>query len=225
VSSATRHPLHFRDGHLYLEVGGELWLLDTGAPVSFGDSENLAIGGATFRLESGLLNLDSARLSEFVGVECAGLLGGDVLSNFDIVLDQQSGSATLATDELGVPGHALPLERFLGIPIVPGRIGGKAHRFFFDTGAQLSYLDEAELAAFPEAGPVEDFHPSIGSFTTNTHQVDLSLGPHDFTLRCGSLPGLLGITLSMAGTSGILGNEILAGRVAGYFPRRGELVL
>jgi hypothetical protein len=29
----------------------------------------------------------------------------------------------------------------------------------------------------------------------------------------------------MAGTSGILGNEILAGRVAGYFPRRGELVL
>jgi hypothetical protein len=33
------------------------------------------------------------------------------------------------------------------------------------------------------------------------------------------------MTLMMAGTEGIIGNEILQDRVAGYFPRRQELVL
>ncbi|HNQ90149.1 MAG TPA: hypothetical protein PKM73_16145, partial [Verrucomicrobiota bacterium] len=38
-------PLRFKDGHLFVEIGGELWLLDTGAPTSFGTWRSLTISG------------------------------------------------------------------------------------------------------------------------------------------------------------------------------------
>ena len=49
-------------------------------------------------------------------------------------------------------------------------------------------------------------------FQTETHTVDIRVGKSSFRLRCGSLPGLLGMTLMMAGTEGILGNQIVAQR-------------
>ena len=58
----------------------------------------------------------------------------------------------------------------------------------------------------------------MGAFETDSHQVPVRVGEMDFTLRCGRLPALLGATLMMAGTHGIL-----AGRVVGYFPRRSIL--
>jgi hypothetical protein len=70
-----------------------------------------------------------------------------------------------------------------------------------------------------------DFYPGFGEFETATHHVPVSLGSLSETLRCGCLPGLLGMSLMMADTQGILGNAILYGRTAGYFPRRGILSL
>jgi hypothetical protein len=55
--------------------------------------------------------------------------------------------------------------------------------------------------------------------------VPVALGEVNYTLRCGTLPALLGMTLMMAGTAGIVGNAVLTGRTVGYFPRRCVLVL
>ena len=33
--------LHFNDGHLFVDLEGELWLFDTGAPSSFGDRKSV----------------------------------------------------------------------------------------------------------------------------------------------------------------------------------------
>jgi len=38
-------PLQFRNRHLFVQLGGELWLLDTGSPTSFGISSRLSIAG------------------------------------------------------------------------------------------------------------------------------------------------------------------------------------
>ena len=40
----------------------------------------------------------------------------------------------------------------MGIPIVTAQIGGRAYRMFFDTGAQISYLQSDALKTFPAAG-------------------------------------------------------------------------
>jgi len=95
----------------------------------------------------------------------------------------------------------------------------------FDTRHELSYFQDDSLSGFPEAGIVTDFYPGFGQFETQTYRLPVTIGETRLTLRCGSLPTLLGLTLSMAGTQGIVGNEILATRVVGYFPGRRLLVI
>jgi hypothetical protein len=217
--------LQHRDGHVFVELGGELWLLDTGAPTSFGTSRSLSIAGERFSLGTSYLGLTAGTLSQFVGVPCAGLLGADVLGRFDHILDAVGGTLSISTGEFSHSGQGVRLDDFMGIPIVSARVGSSDYRMFFDTGAQISYFQDNSLTEFPPAGSVTDFYPGVGQFQTDTHDVPLSLGGIAFTLRCGTLPDSLGMTLMMASTKGIVGNAILTNRTVGYFPRRRLMVL
>ncbi len=221
----TTLQLQFRDGHVFVVLDGKLWLLDTGAATSFGIPDELSIAGEQFRLGASYLGLTAAALSQLVGVPCVGLLGADVLGRFDHVFDTAGGTLTISTSELSHSGKSVHLAEFMGIPIVTAQIDGADHRMFFDTGAQISYLQDNSLANWPSAGSVTDFYPSVGQFETDTYEVQVSLGGVAFTLRCGALPDLLGATLMMADTVGIIGNAILSNRSVGYFPRRRALVL
>ncbi len=218
-------PLQLRDGHLFIELNGELWLLDTGAPSSFGTSRRLTIAGEQFSLGTSYLGLTAATLSQFVGVPCVGLLGADVLGRFDHLFDTTGGRLTVSSAELPHSGEPVHLDEFMGIPIVTACVDGRDFRMFFDTGAQISYFQDDSLAKFPSAGRVTDFYPGFGQFESDTHKVPVSLGGVSFTLRCGALPELLGMTLVMASTEGIVGNAILSNRSVGYFPRRRTLIL
>lgn len=216
-------PLILHDGHLFVELGENLWLFDTGAPTSFGDGGSVTLAGERFELDGDYMGLSAATLSGYVGVQCHGLLGADVLGCFDHLVDCPGGRLSVSREELAHSGHLVPLEEFMGIPIVSTEISGRESRMFFDTGAQVSYWQDNSLPGYPAAGRIPDFYPGVGAFETDTYQVPVSLENIDFTVRCGRLPALLGATLMMAGTNGILGNEILADRAVGYFPRRNAL--
>lgn len=218
-------PLQIKNGHLFLELDGNLWLFDTGAPTSFGGAENLAIEGETFNLDTSYMGLSAESLSSFVGVNCLGLIGADVIGRFDYLIDGIEGRLTVSKDELAHSGKPVTLSNFMDIPILTARVAGAARKFFFDTGAQISYFQDESLTDFPLRGTVTDFFPGIGQFQTSVYDVELAIGKHNFTLRCGALPGLLGMTLTLAGTEGIVGNEVLENRVTGYFPRRKQLCL
>lgn len=218
-------PLQLRDGQLFIDLGGQLWLLDTGAPTSFGASRSLAIAGERFELDTDYLGLAPESLSQFICVPCVGLLGADVLGRFDHILDTTASKLTLSTAELSHARQPVRLDEFMGIPIVTVQIGDRAYRMFFDTGAQISYLRSDARKTFPAAGTVTDFYPGVGQFETDTHDVQVSLEGIPFTLRCGTFPGHLGMSLSMAGTEGIVGNAIVSERTAGYFPRRSVMML
>ena len=221
----TSLPLHTLHGHLFVELDGGLWVLDTGAPNSFGISTQLTVTGEMFRIGTNYLGLDAAALSQSVGVTCVGLLGADVLGRFDHVLDTASGRLVVSTEELSHSGNAVSLEEFMGTPIITAEVDGCECRMFFDTGARFSYFQSDALTRFPSAGSVTDFYPGFGEFQTGTHYVPATFGGETRTLRCGSLPESLGATLMMAGTVGIIGNEILGNRSIGYFPRRRMMLL
>jgi len=221
----TTLPLIFSHGHLFVELSGHLWLFDTGAPTSFGSNEKLMLGNEELTVSSGYFGLTASTLSQYVGIECAGLLGADVLGRFDHILDIANGKLTVSTDELSLDGQCLRIDEFMGIPIVTASIQGNDYQMFFDTGAQISYFQDDSLADFPAAGSVTDFYPGAGQFQTETFDVPVLMGDLSFSLRCGSLPGLLGATLMMADTQGIIGNQVLKDRVVGFFPRRGMLIL
>lgn len=221
----TTLPITFKGGHLFLELEDGLWLFDTGAPTSFGESGAIAFDGHRSPIGKSYMGLSASSLSEFTGVGCRGLLGADILGRFDHILDVRSTTATVSTGELEHSGMTLALSELMGIPILTARIAGTDRQMFFDSGAQISYFQEGSITDFPSAGSVTDFFPGVGQFQTDTHQVPVRLGDADFTLRCGTLPGLLGATLMMADVSGIIGNELVLDRTVGYFPRRGILSL
>jgi hypothetical protein len=220
ISLMKTIPLIHRNSHLFIELDDGLWLHDTGAPSSFGTRQSLELLGINFPIDKSYMGQDAAFLSEAVGVDCKGLLGADVLSAFDQILDVPGGCLTLSTDELEHSGETLLIEDFMGIPILSVNVAGEPFRMFFDTGAQVSYLQDDLLETFPSAGLLEDFYPGFGKFETDTHTVPFTLGPETHALRCGQLPGLLGMSLMMADVQGILGNAILENRTVGYFPRR-----
>lgn len=220
-----KYPLLFLNGHLFLQLDHGLWLLDTGAPGSFGNAPLITLAGRQFALESEYLGLTPASLSGLLGMDCCGLLGMDVLSKFDLVLDVPNGQITISTGELAFEGSRVDLEDFLGIPIVRVHVGGWERRVFLDTGAQISYFSAEVLEGFPAAGRAKDFYPGLGEFETETHLVAVELGGERYSLRSGELPLLLGLTLQLADSEGIVGNEVFRERAAAYFPRRRQLVL
>ena len=219
----TDYPLHLREGHLFLEVDGDRWLIDTGAPASFGRS-GAVIDGRRFEVGASSAGLDASSLSAMVKVECQGLFGADVLSHFDWILDPGHGVARVSAGELTHQGGRVPVDMFMGIPIVEADIGAGTFRMFFDTGAQISYLEDGRLAPWPATARTTDFYPGIGEFEVEVHEVEVGLGGARRRVRCGALPAPLQGMLTMAGTAGIVGNEILNDRVTGYFPRRRLLV-
>lgn len=218
-------PLVFRNGHLFVEVDSLLWLIDTGAPSSFGSVSDLSLLDHQFHIDNSYVGLTAATLSQSVNMDCTGLLGADVLNQFDFLFDPQNEKVDISIQELEHPGDVITFEEFMGIPIIVTQINGVACRMFFDTGAQISYFQDTSLSQYPSAGEMTDFYPGVGEFQIETFHVDVSLGSLDLTLHCGELPGELGATLMMAGTVGIIGNEIMADRLTGYFPRRRMLVL
>lgn len=175
---------------------------------------------------SSYLGLTPETLSSFVGVDCIGLLGADVLGRFDFILDVPNGKVDISTSDLEYNGTSIFLSELMGIPIVTGQIRGHDYPMFFDTDASISYIQNDEIrTSFPDSGRVTDFYRGVGQFETDTHSVDIVLGKLELTLRCGALPGLLGEALMMAGTEGIIGNQILSTQAAGYFPRQRLLVI
>lgn len=218
-------PLSIHSGHMFIQHENELFLLDTGAPKSFGSPSQLTLAGQQFYISDNYLGLTPDTLSGYVGIATAGIIGSDILRSFDIIIDAPGNTITLSTDYLTYAGDAVPLDFFMNIPIISTVIGSAAYRMFFDTGAQISYFQDDSITDYPYAGPVEDFYPGLGQFVTETHIVDLKIGECIFSLRCGRLPDLLEMTLLMTGTQGILGNQFLHDRKVGYFPRRKILVL
>lgn len=217
-------PLRLHDGHLLAVTPTGDWLVDTGAPTTFGRAApELRVGEPTVRPD--YLGMDADTLSALVGTELTGLLGADVLGLHDLLLDIPGGALAFGADADPSGALEVPLRWFMGIPVVEVEAGGGSHTVFFDTGAPLSYLQKVSLEDFPEAGTAEDFYPAFGRFTTATARVPVAIGGERVTLRCGRLPELLGMSLMLAGATGIVGTELIVDRKAMLSPSRDRLLL
>ena len=110
----TTLPLHLIDGHLFLVVENDLWVIDTGAPSGFGESRSITIADRTFDLGDNYLGMDAETLSDQVGTRCVGLLGADVLGEFDHLFDVPNKTLTVSSERLDYTGQIVPVEHFMG---------------------------------------------------------------------------------------------------------------
>lgn len=212
------------NSHLFMEIDHNDWLIDTGAPSSFGNVSCVTIAEKTFTVPNTYVNLTANSLSEHVGHESVGLIGVDVLNEFNVIFDVINNKIELTEEDIGLEGEILPFTDVMGIPIIGVNAAGSQRKMFFDTGAQISYLKVEVLKEYPSLGKTIDFYPGVGEFETETYEVETTFGAQDMILRYGSLPQMLEMTLLMAGTEGIIGNEIFEQRVVGYFPKQYQMV-
>ena len=219
------YSLSFEKEHLFMEINSLKWLIDTGAPSSFAQVNEIDLAGRSFSVSENYMGLTAGQLSEYIGTKCHGLIGVDILNQFDLLIDLNNYRLTVSIEEIKMDGNTIQMNDFMGIPIVSAKVGGEEYQLFFDTGAKISYLPESTFEAMEKLSEVKDFYPGFGTFVTSLHLVEVSVGDELYELKCGSLPSLLNMTLTMASTQGILGNELCQRGMVGYFPRRGVLCL
>jgi hypothetical protein len=218
-------PLTLDHGHLCLMLGGRRWLLDTGSPASFGDCASVNLGSREHRIHPSYMGQTAGSISQLSGLEVGGLLGGDILGEYDLLMDLESETCAISTDQIPLTGEVLTVEEIMGVPSVEVVFGGQRRSVFFDTCASVGYLQCEGLEDFPYVGSFDDFYPGFGSFSSDTHAAKIGVGTRQVTLRTGQLPTILGMAISLVGVEGILGNEMLALGPVGYFPRRNMLVV
>jgi hypothetical protein len=200
-------PLAYASGHFLATIGGERWIIDTGSPASFGRSTTLQLDGVSHTVSGEYFGLSGKTLTSLVGEELSGLIGTDILNSVDVQMDPVGGSLVLSAQPIEMEGTGIELDEFMGVPILEATSASQTHRMFFDTGAQVSYFQHDSFEAYETAGQLQDFFPGMGEFTTDTRLVPFKVGPLEYRLRCGQLPGLLGMTLGMAGVDGIVGPD------------------
>lgn len=164
-----KRQLLLRNEHMFVVLEKRLFMFDTGSPQSFSSSPTITIDGRRFSLPSSYVGVTPEYVSEMIGMQTSGLLGVDILNEFDIIADVPRETIEFSSQQLDCNGTAVQLEMLLGIPIVPVRIGEAALSMLLDTGAQISYIEGEFLANCEPAGPVEDFHPMVGRFNTTTY--------------------------------------------------------
>ena len=213
------------DGHIFAHIDSREWLVDTGAPTSFGLSSSIEINNKKFRLHNNYLGLNAKELSMHTGHVVHGLIGTDILNEFNVVMDLENNQIAFSNEQVAIDGSEIPMHSFMGIPIIDINIDGQSAKVFFDTGAQISYWDDVDSNRHSSVGVMHDFYPGIGRFETNIYPLNVDIGGKGFAIKFGVLPGELKAMLSMAGTSGIIGNEIMKNRVIGYFPNNNQIII
>ena len=227
-ATATRtvtFPAYAINGHVLVEVEQDRVLVDTGSPHSIGNAPTFAFMGDDHRLQSSFQGASIDQISALVGTRVTVLLGGDILSRYDMRLDLDAGTATFSVDEMPCAGHTAHLEYFTGVPIVQVGVGGHGRRLFFDTGAKLSYLHSSLAQGLPRVGRDRDFFPGFGEFEVELVNQQVDICGRQVPLAFGSLPMLLETALLLAGVEGILGAGVFEGARVTYAPRRGLLAI
>lgn len=207
-----------------IDVEGRRYLVDTGSPSSIGRAP-VRLAGREFGMQSAdPMGNTCESLVEMVGTPFDGLIGTDILGEFDLEIALGEGTLTLSVAPLEMAG-GLPVESLQRVPIVECQINGQPVRMFFDTGAPLSYLSEACVQGCTTLGEVEDFHPLLGRFRVPTFAVPLQAWGQRINVRAGQTPTLLEAALSLGGADGILGTEVLQHGVLRLSQRQGRAAL
>ena len=227
------------------QIDGDWLLLDTGATHSLAPSNGArfleahgpagggALAGLLAQAGSGLFPQVQAAVAGLAGVDVqlGGLVGVDTLVSFDLRVDVPGRTIGLRpAGDRAAQGQRVSSEVAHGLPVVHVHVGDQRLRLVLDTGCDTAYL--LERPARCQIGPViEDRHPLVGAFQSQTHVVAAELAMADGSrlqlgeVRFGELPSLLHSSVAMAGMDGVIGADIFRLGVVTFSERMADVRL
>ena len=181
------------DGHLIFEENGLKVLVDTGCPVTFG------FGGKGI-----------PEIAALMGYDIDVFMGMNLVEQFYVQTDYKKKEITFSTD-------VIPFEPICTVPIIRGRMGevcidlmvkGECVRLALDTGAKISYIDDAFTNGETIIETRDDFNPLIGKFSTPIYAMEASVGNQSLSVNFGKLPPVMAMPLKMMGIYGAIGFDL-----------------
>ena len=181
LTTAFKYECWELDGHILANIRGKEYIIDTGSPSSYLANDSLMLGDRVYTgcaPPKKLLEI----LCRNVSPRIAGLIGLDVLSNYDVhislgdrVIEFHSESFTLTE------GTELPL--VLGTDEVPHlevlRANGDTIDAILDLGARFSYLSISDADnTFGSAWDFWPIKPDSERFTVQLYIEDLMIAEH-----------------------------------------------
>jgi hypothetical protein len=208
--SAAVYRLCLERGHLIVEIDGRCFLVDTGSPLSFARRGTLTLAGKTYSLPTSGLGTDADTVGALANLQIDGLLGLDILGEFDVVFDVASAVMVVHTERQERPPGAATVTPRMGLLMVDAECSGRVCKAFLDSGAQYSYLPRG-LDDGRAGKTKRDFHPFLGRFRVVLRRTlgglrvgGLSIKQH----RHAEPPEILEKTLSALGVEGVVGTSL-----------------
>lgn len=198
-------------GHVLVPIDGKRAILDTGSPVSMANGSFQFLGRQRL-VPRNIMGLTPEKMSELAGFQIDILIGCDILSEQALRIRWRDLCLDFGDD---IPDGPLvsELTSVTGIPIFPVRIRGNSTRAIFDTGAHLSYIKPELVAGQEPSGRRSDFYPIVGQFVAPTYIVPMALDNSPMDMEFGILPDslqmMLGLIMTMTGSSAVIGTQLL----------------
>ena len=197
------------DLHLIIELDGNSLLLDTGAPYTIANKGVIKFCNSNDPAAKNMTGVTITNISDLLKRKIDVLLGNDVLSLYHIRISRSVNTVNVNREIIDDVGITIPFEFLMGVPVIELKVENKMKKFFFDTGAQLSYVNKEAVVNHQMLGVKKDFYPLIGEYETNFYELDAEIARNDHKMQFGVLPELIGMTLTIAGVDGIIGTELL----------------
>jgi hypothetical protein len=199
--------LEMHEGVMFAGVDGQTLLIDTGSPVSFANRD-IVINGTKYHVSRDLKGDTAEQLSEKIGFRIDGLIGADILQQYDFAVDYCRKTLVFGSG-LDPEGARIPLHSVMGFPYgINLDFQGHSLSCYLDTGASISHLPLKNNAALTYLEEYQDFNPVLGKFTTPLYEGEVSIGNSKLPVRVGKPVQLLESMLSLMGVDGVLGIDL-----------------
>ena len=214
VSDNWKEDMEINETNLpYLNCIEGCFIVDTGSPNSFGTTPTVTINNKSYRLGANPIIKD---VQKNLGSHIKGLVGMDILMNYDVVISYDDLIQKFNVDlndsmkqsEINQEVPLLRTEFLMGVPVISVIVKDEESKFFLDSGSSISYMREPMIDKKNICGSKKDFYPLFGSFITNIYSTELAVLGDNYRLQFGLLPDLLQDLLPQ-GIDGILGSDFI----------------
>ncbi|MDR2651082.1 MAG: retroviral-like aspartic protease family protein [Prevotellaceae bacterium] len=199
------------EGCPLIHDGNNIMLVDTGAPQTIHTTNSLNFLSEHFQTVtnfSGLITV--ASISALFGTKITTLLGTDILSKYNVLLDYQNAEIWFSKNPFSLNLREMEISAFMNVPIIEATINNKKMKFYLDTGAYLSYISDKITGNYESLGIKEDFFPTLGKFTTPYYEIETNIFNENIKIKYGNLPDSIQTALEMQNVIGVIGFDFLS---------------
>lgn len=203
--------IHFAKKHLLIHDGNNVILIDTGSPQTIHTSRTLEFLGKQYGVTTNAMGSTIANLKEMAGIEFTTLMGLDILSEYDIILDYANEEITFCSIDEPMPsGISYNFNSMLPMISIPVTVAGQSRQLIVDTGATTSYINSATTRGMTPAATITDFSPLLGGqFSTPVFNLESTFLGKTFICTFGNLPAAMEGMINLLGAEGVIGYDLL----------------